>query len=163
MQSERVIMQLDDTLKHKQYVLETCNKMAKYLFEQDRDDLAFELLRRAIVHDNSKLRSDELNSLTKIKKTNEALTNANYILDDSDKRCIELHWKHNRHHPEYFSSPEEMTEADIIEMVCDWYSRSLQFGTDFLDFVYTRQNNRFHFPEEMFNKIINYCNIVMSL
>ena len=32
----------------------------------------------------------------------------------------------------YFENIEDMNELDIIEMVCDWYARSMQYKTDFL-------------------------------
>ena len=55
-----------------------------------------------------------------------------------------------------------MNELDIIEMVCDWYARSMQYKTDFLSFVVSRQESRFHFPNEMFDKIYRYCEIINS-
>jgi hypothetical protein len=55
-----------------------------------------------------------------------------------------------------------MEELDVIEMVCDWYARSLQLGTNFMEFVETRQNNRFHFPDYMYSNILKYCNILLE-
>lgn len=51
---------------------------------------------------------------------------------------------------------------DIVEMVCDWHANSSIYGTDLIDFVVTRQQNRFHFPEEMFKQVLSYCNILVS-
>ena len=160
MQSEKLLKQLDDLLEHKQYILESCNKMSKWLFSQGKDELAFELLDRAIIHDNSKLETEELTNLSMICDSNDSLVNPNYEMTDFDKKCIELHWKHNRHHPEYFRDMSDMGEIDVIEMVCDWYARSKQLNTNFLEFVFTRQKNRFNFPDEMFKSITKYCYIL---
>ena len=46
-----------------------------------------------------------------------------------------------------------MKEIDIIEMVCDWHARSVQYGTNLMEFVTVRQENRFKFPQEMYEKI----------
>ena len=98
--------------------------------------------------------------LCQIPRDTTSFTNANSGLDEIMKKSIELHWKHNSHHPEYFENVEDMSELDIMEMCCDWHARSQQYGTDFLSFVKTRQENRFHFPETMFEKIWNYCVIL---
>ena len=161
-QSNKIMSQLDDLIEHKKYVLTSCNKMSKWLFANGQEELAFKLLQRALVHDNSKFENGELIHLINLSETNDSLTNADYIMTDADKRCIELHWKNNRHHPEHFSCVENMEELDIIEMVCDWYARSLQLGTNFMEFVYTRQENRFHFPDKMFSMILKYCNILLN-
>lgn len=154
--------QLDDTILHKKLVMDACYKMSKYLFNVHRDDEGFALLKRAQVHDNQKFCTAEINSLQKLAGTNDNMTNQKYTMTESDKECIALHWKNNRHHPEHFDNVDEMTELDIMEMVCDWFARSEQYGTDFMDFVITRQNNRFHFPDGMFNRILKYCDVLMS-
>ena len=161
-QQENVMKQIDDTIIHKKLVMDACYKLAKYLFQVHRDDDAFVLLKRAQVHDNSKLCKDELESLQKIVGTNDGMTNPEYKMTCDDKKCIELHWKNNRHHPEHFEDVRDMSEIDIMEMVCDWYARSIQYKTDFIHFVITRQENRFHFPDDMFNKILVYCDILLQ-
>lgn len=162
MQSQKAIKHLNDLLEHKRFILISCNIMVDWLFKQGQEELAIELVRRAIVHDNSKFSKDELSYIIQLSESNDSLTNPNYIMNDNDRKCIELHWKHNRHHPEFYSNIEDMKEIDIIEMVCDWYARSLQLNTDLMEFVYTRQQNRFKFPEKMFDMIVSYCNILLK-
>lgn len=162
MQKDIVINQINDLLIHKQFILKSCRKMINWLLKQDKDDLAFELAKRALVHDNSKLEKEEFNYLTQLGDSLKSMHNPNYVMSDKDKKCIELHWSNNRHHPEYFEKPEYMKEIDIIEMVCDWYARSLQMNTDLIEFVKIRQENRFHFPDDMFDRILKYCSILVS-
>lgn len=155
------IKEIEDTFTHKKYVLDAALKMARYLFKQGNDDLGMHLLKRATKHDNSKLELEELEALSKIAEDGDSLREANEKMSDFKKKAIELHWKNNRHHPEFFSDVSNMDEIDILEMVCDWYARSMQYNTNLIEFCETRQENRFHFPEEMYKKIYNYCEIIV--
>lgn len=156
------IIQIEDTIIHKQYVLASALKMFKYLCTINKSDLGLELLKRASIHDNSKLEDDELYLLSRLKDRKEAFTEAEYTPDEMTRMSIEEHWKRNRHHPEFFKDPSEMTELDILEMICDWHARSVQYGTDLLEFVRVRQKNRFHFNKKMYNDILNYCKILLK-
>lgn len=149
-----------DTMYHKSLVINACIKMANYLFENDKVDLGLLLLQRANIHDNSKLVGPELELLSSLSEDKAGFTDPSIQLTSQQKKIIEYHWANNRHHPEYFKDVSEMSELDILEMVCDWYARSEQYATDFLSFVVSRQENRFHFPAEMFEKIYNYCVIL---
>jgi hypothetical protein len=159
--NEQVIAQIKDTIEHKKLVMDIGFEMSVYLFNNGKKDLASQLINRVIVHDNSKFDDEELYGLASISNKS-ALTNPNVLLSNSQEEIVKLHWKNNRHHPEYFDDITDMTEVDILEMCCDWYSRSVQYNTDLLDFVYIRQNNRFHFPDDMFDMILNYCKILLS-
>lgn len=158
--SEKIMEHVMDTLLHKSYVILTCLKMSRYLTSLGKTDIAYSLLQRANIHDNSKLVGPELELLSSIYGNKDAFIDPTVVLSDYEKLIIEKHWENNRHHPEHFKNLENMSELDIIEMVCDWYARSLQFKTDFLNFVKTRQETRFHFPEDIFVKIWHYCEIL---
>ena len=160
MSNNTTYFHIKETLNHKQYVLQACDKMAEYLDSIGQTDLAVALLIRANIHDNSKIVGIELEKFVKIYGNQESFINPKVQLSESQKDIIENHWKNNRHHPEYFENIRDMSELDIIEMVCDWYARSLQYGTDFIDFVKTRQEVRFHFPEDMFKIILGYCEVL---
>lgn len=153
-----------DTFVHRGYVSMVCDMFAKHLDEEGFNSDAEELRARAIVHDNSKIVNiDEFRALTSIINDKSSMKDANSKLSAYKQDSIELHWKHNRHHPEHFENVEDMTRIDRMEMVCDWYARAKQYGTDFLDFVQKRQEDRFHFPEAMFDEIFHYCKIVKRL
>ena len=149
-----------DTILHKKIVLEVGQKMVDYLFNNNRPEDALQLARRCARHDNSKFESDEMKALLQIPKDLNNMKDADTPIPDQMKKFVEMHWKHNRHHPEFFEDYHDMTELDIIEMVIDWYARSLQFKTDFKDFVIKRQNNRFHFDDDFFAIIWSYCLII---
>ena len=153
---------ITDTLEHKQFVMMAGMKLIKYLTNNGRDEDALQLARRCARHDNSKFESDEMHGFLQLPKEGENMKNANAPLSESVQNFIKMHWKHNRHHPEFFNDYHEMEELDIMEMVCDWYARSLQFKTNFKEFVTTRQAIRFHFDEEFFNVVWKYCEIIDS-
>ena len=153
-----------DTFIHKRYVVQVCEKFAKYLEEHGQHDDAKALRWRAIHHDNSKiLNKEEFRALTSIINDKASLGDAKSTLSVFKKVSIELHWKNNSHHPEHFASYEEMSRIDRMEMACDWMARSAQYKNDLLSYVETRQQERFHFPESMYKEIFHYCEILVSL
>ena len=46
------------------------------------------------------------------------------------RRAVHHHVTTNRHHPEFHADPNDMTEVDLIEMVCDWTAMAQEFGQD---------------------------------
>jgi hypothetical protein len=114
------------------------------------------------MHDHSKLEMDEVAYFIQLIADESTGGVPNGILTERQKMLIELHWKRNRHHPEFFSDLSKMSEIDIMEMVCDWAARSAQYQNSLLEFVHRMQNERFHFDDKMFEKVIAYCNVLIS-
>ena len=152
-----------DTLIHKSFVKQSCEILAQYLETQGATNHADALRKRALAHDDSKINNiDELSALSKIINDRSSLMDPTIQLSTFKIDYIKLHWSNNSHHPEFFSSVLDMTKLDIMEMCCDWHARSLQHKTNFLDFVEIRQQNRFHFPNWMYEEIKHYCNILAN-
>lgn len=158
---DKIKQQIEDTLTHKKLVIDSGYKMCQYLFNNKQEKLALDLLNRIILHDNSKFSHEELYGLASI-NNKKALSDPNILLSAEQQKQVELHWKRNKHHPEYFNDYSEMEEIDIIEMCCDWHARSVQYGTSLMEFVKIRQENRFHFPDKMYKKILKYCEILIK-
>lgn len=102
--------------KHKLYV-------AFYLFK-----VALKFIYRAIIHDNSKYKFSEAIPMSKIAKY---LINTPYGSEQYKKLLkenaenIQLHYKRNRHHPEYYNNNyKKMSLIDLIEMLEDWKAAS---------------------------------------
>lgn len=110
-----------------------------------------ELEMRAIVHDASKLRTDEVEGFCRI---NKAARDHPYGSDEynesmrREKPTIELHFSRNTHHPEYHDYDQAMGFLDIIEMVCDWHSASVTYGNNTLRESLDIHEKRFHFTKE---------------
>jgi hypothetical protein len=134
-------------------------KMIDYLYELGRNDDALELARRCSVHDHSKLETEEIECFIKL-PNDKGLDKHSGVLTDEQKKLISIHWKKNRHHPEYFEDYHQMSEIDVLEMCCDWSARSKQFKTQLIPFVINNQRKRFNFDDEWFDKIIHYCTVL---
>lgn len=158
---ENKLKQLKDIIIHKEYIIESCGILAKYLFKTGRENEALDLMKRAFSHDISKLSDSEFYGMAKY--VNEmGLKNTNNDISTEKEKYINMHRNKNKHHPEYWDSPTEMYELDIMELVCDWFARSTQFNTNAIEFLYSQQETRFHFPKEIFNKIEKYLNILIQ-
>jgi hypothetical protein len=157
------MFQIDDVMLHKAYFMLTSKLMVDYLYKNGFQELATELLQRACAHDNSKVREDEFACLSQMSCNKQNFTDANSSLSEIDKKLIELHWRHNSHHPEHYENYDDMSEMDVIEMVCDWFSRSCQYKTSLMEFFESRHKTRFHFSDRMYEKIKFYCKLIIEL
>ena len=162
--NERELAHIEDTLIHKRYFMDGAWLLAKRLSDEGNKALALRLLRRAVVHDNSKLDAAEIASFSKIADSIGALKDENSEMSESVRNRVMRHWSANRHHPEYFANPSvEMTKLDKLEMACDWYARSKQYGTDLLKFADVQQERRFHFQPKVFAEVRGYCEMLLTL
>lgn len=126
---------LDKILRHIDNVREDCLHLAGRLAEKGEEDVAVKLIANGYIHDNSKLRGIELLYL-------------NDETQDKDpekfKLAINQHVTTNPHHPEYWSGGiDEMPREYKAEMVCDWHSRSSEFGTDLREWVKAKATKKF--------------------
>ncbi len=106
----------DDTWHHIHRVQELLNAMA------------FKLIERGHQHDQSKLKSPEVEGLT---ETNDRLKTLKYPSPEYDQSLKDLdvplghHYANNRHHPQHFKNGiNDMNLLDIMEMFCDWKAGS---------------------------------------
>lgn len=154
-----------DTIIHKAVVKQVMDKFAEYLETKEKllPD-AEELRKKAVIHDNSKLLDKaEFQALAGIINDKSCLRDAKSALSPYKQDAVELHWQNNEHHPEHYKSPDLMPRTARYEFVCDCCARSLQYGTDLISFMEERQKNRFHFSQIMYEEIIRYCHIAVSL
>lgn len=151
-----------DTMLHKELVLASCWKMANFFLSQKEIDRAIEIIERGWLHDNSKFSDEEIALLSKVDDNKASMRDADKQLSDEMREFLKLHYKNNTHHPEHWDDVSQMPEMDVVEMCCDWHARSVQYGTNLLEFAKIRQECRFHFSTEMFERIIFYCNILVS-
>lgn len=88
-----------------------------------------ELMERGERHDESKWSEEEmipyiwLTHFHKCKKDGIKLIYPHGVKGEI-KKAITHHVTHNRHHHEFHQDPNNMTETDLIEMVCDWTAMS---------------------------------------
>lgn len=123
-------------------------------------DCAMELIRRADVHDQSKLEAPELEAFDtytpKLKDT--VYGSAQY------KRYLQLmkpalghHYANNRHHPEFHKDGIlGMNLLDLTEMLCDWAAavRRSKDG-DLLASIETLNQERFDYDDQIKRLLLN--------
>src|SRR5262249_43730171 len=94
-----------------------------------------ELIERARVHDLSKFGPEEripyiwLTEYHRCRRNGEPFTYPEGIAERV-RQAIEHHVRSNRHHPEFHADPNDMSDVDLIEMVCDWTAMAQEFGQD---------------------------------
>lgn len=127
--------------KHKIYV-------AYYLIK-----IVLKLIHRALIHDNSKYRFSEAIPMSKIakylintlygSKAYKDLTNRNY-------EAIKIHYKRNRHHPEYHDNDyKKMSLIDLIEMFVDWKAASKRYKNGNFDKSVEISKEKFKMSDEI--------------
>jgi hypothetical protein len=94
-----------------------------------------ELLERARVHDASKFGAEEwipyvwLTEYHRCRRNGEPFTYPPGVAERVTQ-AIHHHLTTNRHHPDFHADPNDMSEVDLIEMVCDWTAMAQEFGQD---------------------------------
>jgi hypothetical protein len=125
-----------------------------YLWTLYKPEYFNQLNHRAMLHDESKFREPEKTPY--VWRTWQSYCTLNNIpfsyppgMEQQIRDAIFHHITHNRHHPEWFPDPDEMTTIDLIEMVCDWTAMAQEFGDKsamgWADRVLGR---RFHFSQK---------------
>ena len=114
--------------EHTQAVRAAALKLATRLIDnaQEHNDLelARRLLQRSSKHDLSKFQGIEWDALHRDEE------------EQALKLAIHQHQQTNDHHPEYHvDGIAAMNDAQVAEMVCDWYARQSEMGTDFRSFI----------------------------
>lgn len=122
-----------------------------------------ELYHRGNEHDKTKMVSPEVEIFAeyteKIKNTTYGSKEYIQYLKDMNPALIH-HYKHNRHHPEYFDDFSCMNLIDIIEMVCDWKAATKRHEDG--DFIKSVKYNmkRFGISKQLSQIIINTADIL---
>jgi hypothetical protein len=96
-------------------------------------DCGGELIERARVHDSSKFGPEEripyvwLTEYHRCRSSGEPFEYPEGVAERL-KMAIHHHVTTNRHHPEFHADPNDMSDVDLIEMVCDWTAMAQEFG-----------------------------------
>lgn len=156
--------EVNDTIVHRNCVIRSGNYLAQYLIKKNRSIDAMRLLARCNVHDVSKTKNtEEIMSLARIVDDIEDMNDVKHELSERQKEAIQLHWKKNSHHTEYYENPNDMTDLDLLEMACDCHARSKQLGTDLLGYIVNQQEIRFKFDRDHYTKLYKYCKILVEV
>ena len=121
--TEKLSKEINDTLVHRQCVMRSGNYLARYLIHMNRSVDAIRLIGRCQIHDMSKItNAEEFMALASIVDTIDELKDISYSPNQEQIEAKSIHWKRNSHHPEYYDSPNDMTDLDLMEMACDCHA-----------------------------------------
>lgn len=128
---------LDNLSRHIHLVRSACSLLGRRLIDAGKDDFGRILIARGFVHDATKFYGVEWKYLHAGRD----------IPPDKLKEAIEQHVATNDHHPEFWGGIHNMPEIAMAEMVCDWYGRSQEFGTNLRDWIWEEATMKFDFTE----------------
>ncbi len=88
-----------------------------------------ELLKRVEKHDITKFDNDEYLGFMLLGDEKE---HGRYLTQEEKyivQQAITQHYQKNSHHPQHYNDCNEMSEIDLLEMVCDWQAISIEKKT----------------------------------
>ncbi len=129
------IVHLKSVLRHIENVRDDCLLLGERLITKGEKALGIELIGLGGIHDYSKIKNRvEFDGLRgHLHGTPQFIEAA---------KC---HIHSNPHHPEYWHGIVEMPRLYIAEMVCDWKSRSSEFGNDLRWWIKEKATGKFEF------------------
>jgi hypothetical protein len=123
-------------LRHILGVQQNCLLLGQRLIEAGEFHLGKLLIANGLIHDNSKFHGIEWDHL--------------YTQNDDREKlalAIQQHNRTNPHHPEYWGGINNMPRIYLAEMVCDWKTRSNEFGASLTDWIEDDAMKRFQFTK----------------
>lgn len=159
---EKRIKHFEELCIHKKFLIDSCYKLSVHYLQLNDEEFALKLMRRAFVHDISKLSEFEFHASDAFGSFKNNSKKRDYMFSESEMVFLQEHWKNNKHHPEHWEDITLMEDIDIAEMVCDWHARSVEFNDNLIEYIKYRQETRFAFPDDMYKKILHYADILLS-
>lgn len=116
-------------------------------------DLVVQLLKRAHVHDDSKLENPEVDIFTEYTPK---LATSTYGSDEYKqflkemKPALDHHYANNYHHPEYHTHGiKGMDLIDLTEMLCDWLAATMRHDNGDIYKSLEINQKRFGYSDEL--------------
>ncbi len=127
-------------------------------------DAAAEMLRRAKVHDASKLVEPEASLFEAHTHKLAALTygSPEYMTATKDPKelgpAIEHHWANNTHHPEHYENGvNDMDLYDVLEMLVDWKAAGERQNNGNIMTSLERNRARFKISDQLYAVLKNHA------
>jgi len=119
---------LESLIRHIRLVQDATQLLGLRLLEVAETEadvrFAIKLVQRGMGHDQTKFDGIEWEHLTRDEEQQELRL-----------KSYQQHVKTNEHHPENWAGINEMPKICVAEMVCDWYARSSEMGTDLTKWI----------------------------
>ena len=118
-----------------------------------------DLLQRSISHDQSKLRTPEVEAFNEFTDQLASVTYGSPEYKEllaKMKPALEHHYALNRHHPEHYANGvRDMTLMDIVEMLVDWKAASLRHNDGNILKSIAHNQHRFGYSDELKQILMN--------
>lgn len=128
---------------------------------ENLDKIIIALLQRAEEHDQSKLLAPELAGFDKATGQLRGLTYGSeaykaQLAQVDLKDTVQHHYKHNRHHPEYFHQGiRGMNLVDLVEMLADWEAATHRHNDGNIALSIELNQDRFGYSDELKEILLN--------
>lgn len=123
-----------------------------------------ELLDRADEHDQSKLKSPEVETFAKWTPKLAASTYGSTEYEEFRKAmgpALDHHYAKNRHHPEHFKEGvNDMNLLDVVEMFCDWKAATMRHDNGNLRKSIKHNADRFGMSPQLVQILENTVDLV---
>ncbi len=141
--------------RHIRNVEDNCLLLGEKLIEVGEVELGHNLIANGFVHDASKFHGIEWDYLS-ILPTKEEETKLKL------KMAVHHHNCTNPHHPEAWNGIKNMPPVYLAECVCDWKSRSEEFGTSLREWIDEQATKRFGFDktDTIYKEITKYVDLL---
>ena len=143
---------IDAVLKHIKLVEKHSTTLGKYFILLGDVEFGLKIISNGRKHDLSKLTPFEFVNLSNSDTT-----------DKGFQMALHHHQKNNEHHPEFWGDIHFMPNLYIAEMVCDWYARSNEFGTDLRKWIKSEATKKYNFKmtDPIGKQIETYLDILL--
>lgn len=128
--------------RHMRNVEDNCLILGEKLIDKGEVELGLGLIANGFIHDASKFHGIEWENMAPGAVTNEESAKLKL------KMAVNHHRKTNPHHPEYWGEIQKMPRVYVAEMVCDWKSRSEEFGASLKDYIDERATKNWNFAKD---------------
>lgn len=151
------IEKIDSLLSHIRNVQDNAVILGKKLINQGEINLGKELIANSLQHDYSKFFGIEWDNLAgrKVLKRKRDI--------DSLNIAIKHHQLVNKHHPEcWCGGISYMPTVYLLELLCDWKSRSEEFGSSLIDYIDESATKHFNFlkNDDVYKTIMKYVDML---
>lgn len=142
--------------RHIRNVQENCSLLGEKLISMGEIELGKQLIANGFRHDSSKFFGIEWDNLIEIDKEDKT---SQFKL----KMAIYQHSKSNFHHSEaWYGGIKGMPIVFLLEMLCDWKSRSEEFGSALIDYIHENAMKRFDFSknDDVYKILMKYYDLL---
>lgn len=156
LKAERTMEKVRALTRHIRNVEDNCLLLGEKLITKGDVDLGHHLIANGFVHDSSKFFGIEWDQLVVGPTTKEDETKLKL------KMAVLHHQSTNKHHPEAWNGIKNMPDVFLLEMICDWKSRSEEFGSSLRDWIDETATKKWEFSngDETYKKIMKYVDLL---